>query len=179
MTDAELDLLFRNTLPGLEPNEALERRVMHAYGILRAAEPPARRRWPLALGLSVALAAGLLLTLKGPALEQGDPSQMVARGSGDTLPRLGLELAIQEEGRRLRQGEALSAGKTLIFRVSVDQELDYRLYRNGLLLHQGRLAAGDTVLPIGYTLEKGEGPASFRLEAGGNEVVVPIAGVLP
>ncbi len=181
MTDAELDLLFRKELPVLEPGEALERQVLGAYRSLRASEPrPSPRRWVWPVGVgAAAMAAGLIFSLQPSVPEVGDPNEMVARGVGEDVPVLGLELAVRELGRRLHTGESLPVGSTLIFRVSVDQPVDYRLYRQDLLIHQGHLEPGEKVLPVGYTLEAGEGPTVFRLQAGGQEVQVPVGGVLP
>lgn len=181
MTDAELDQLFRQELPLLEPSPALERQVLAAYSRMRADERrPAPRRWVWPVGIgAAAMAAGLVLALQPSVPEVGDPTEMVARGGGDAVPELGLELAVREEGRRLRAGESLPEGSTLLFRVSVDQPVDYQLYRQEVLIHQGHLEPGEKVLPIGYTLEAGEGPAIFRLKAGGQEVRVPVGGVLP
>lgn len=181
MTDAELDQLFRTELPVLEPGVVLERQVLNRYHRLRAEDlrpTPRRWAWPVGIG-AAAVAAGLVLALQPAAPEVGDPAEMVARGVGDPVPTLGLELALQREGRRLRVGESLPAGTTLIFRISVDQPVDYKLYRQEQLIHQGHLEPGEKVLPVGYTLEAGEGQTVFRLQAGGQEVRVPVGGVQP
>ncbi len=181
MTDAELDQLFRTELPILEPGAALERQVLSRYSRMRAADlrpAPPRWAWPVGIG-AAAMAAGLVLALQPSVPEVGDPAEMVARGAGDAVPTLVLELALKEEGRRLRVGESLPVGTTLIFRISVDQPVDYKLYRQDQLIHQGHLEPGEKVLPIGYTLEAGEGPTVFRLQAGGQEVRVPVGGVQP
>ncbi len=126
------------------------------------------QRWVRRAGLGVALGLGISgLFLVEPPVERGDPSQMVARGSGGVQARLTLEVVVRagERSERLRAGEAYPAGTTLVFRVHSTAEAEVALSRNGEIFYRGRVGPGESALPMGYTLEAGEGAAVFEVRA--------------
>jgi hypothetical protein len=173
MNDAELDALFRELPPPSVP-AGLDEKVLQGYRRIRREEQ--FRRWS-APAFALA-AAGIAAVYLAPApLPVGDPSQMVARGVGERAAVLRLEMAVQQGGasERLVPGKAYPAGSTLIFKVSADEAGHWVLRRNGVVLGEGELQAGDTQLPVGYAMEAGEGPAVYevRTEHAATEVQIP------
>lgn len=196
MTEAELDRQLA-ALPVYLPSADIQARILAEAGVSpsRIAEmvhlaPPvvvdlaqrptiARRVWPLALG-AVALAAGLLLAISAPP-ERADPATLVPRGAGETVPTLGLRVAVNRNGamERLAAGRAYHAGDTLVFRVTTSAPVEITVRRDDAVLFRGSVPAGDTDLPIGYALEAGEGPARFVVEGGGASDAILLPPVLP
>lgn len=181
MNDAELDARFR-ALGFPEPPPALAARTLAAVEVERGLEstrlavgqPPAppplaarRPRWPLAV-LGVGLAAGLLFALPSPA-PVGSPSELVPRGVGEAVATLDLRVAVRSAAgstERLAAGVGYHPGDTLLFRVSTSAPMEVRLEREGVPLWAGPLPAGETDLPVGYTLDAGDTRASFVVRAG-------------
>lgn len=172
MSDDELDDRFR-ALGFPEPPAALSARTLTAVEAERAREvvrpaPAARRpRWPLAL-VGVGLAAGLLLALPSPA-PVATPSELVPRGVGEVVATLDLRVAVRTAAgttERLAAGVGYHPGDTLLFRVSASAPMDVRLEREGVVLWSGPVPAGETDLPVGYTIDPGDTRATFVLRAG-------------
>lgn len=190
MTDEELDLQLAS-LPGIEPPRAVQLAVLGEVGVaparIAALVPPdararaSRRWWPAAAIGGFALAASLLFAFVGAPPDRADPAQLVPRGSGETIPQLGLRAAVRRGDRteRLEVGRTYAAGDTLMFRVSASTTTDVTFSRDGEVLYRATLGPGETDLPIGYTLEPGQGPARFVLEGGGARATVEIPAVAP
>ncbi len=207
MNEAELDRQLR-LLVAVDPPHAVQRHVLESVGVSpnRIAEllGPAERPMPaedrgsrpspavphraraiprrLAMALaSVALAAAALLTLRTAPPAVGDPAALVARGNAERAPSLEVRVAVSRASgvERLRAGQAYSAGDTLVFRLSSSTACEVTLRREGELVFQGPVPAGDTDLPVGYTLEAGQGPARFVLEGAGVRSVFDLPGVQP
>jgi hypothetical protein len=199
VTDAELDRQLA-ALGGVEPPPELQRRILSEVGVPaervaalveaprllslpRPAVAPPRlaRRWrPFVLIGGLALAAASLLVVRAPT-PVADPAALVPRGSTDIAATLALRVAVRQGDRveRLAVGQPYRAGDTLLFRVSSPGPADIELRRGDIVLYRGAIPAGDTDLPVGYTLEAGEGPARFVVAVSGAEAAVDLPGVLP
>jgi hypothetical protein len=184
VTDAELDLKLQALGP-VEPPRGVQARVLTAVGVsdarvaaligpepLPLRMPPARPRWrwPVAVA-SLAMAAAALYAVVPSPPERAQPDALVPRGFGDIRPSLGLRVAVRSSGQveRLRPGQAYQPGDTLLFRVSSSVPVDIVLRRGDAVLYRGAVPAGDTDLPVGYTLEAGEAAAPFVVEGSGAE----------
>lgn len=159
--------LLSATLAAVEAERAAE-----SVPELTPANAPHRTwRW---VGLAAAAAAAALLVVGlQPGPEVGDPSQMVARGNGETEPMVVLKMAVEHEGalERLREG-SYPAGDRLFFRVSSDMPGYAALVRVDAdrieLLDHRALKAGEADLtldgsPMAWTLEPGDPSSVFAL----------------
>jgi hypothetical protein len=175
VTDEELDTRFA-ALRDVEPPAAVQRATLRAVADLR--ERPRRR---LFLTFAVAMAAGLALALRSGAPAVGDLARMTPRGAGESASAVDLRVAVRTSAgvSRLERDRAYAAGDTLLFRVYTSTPADVRLTRDGALLYAGAVPAGETDLPIGYTLEAGEGAAVFRLSAADAATELRIPAVKP
>lgn len=141
---------------------------------------PTARLWA-AFGLAAALAASAALAVRSGTDRVADPSQLVARGAGEVTQSLSLRVAVRRGAttERLAVGSAYSAGDTLIFRVSSSVAGPIVLRRDDEILYRGSIPAGDSDLPVGYTLEAGQGAARFVVEGGDVRDLVEIPRVAP
>lgn len=186
MTDAELDARFAALGP-IEPPAHVVDATLASYHGLRAAERhvterrvvPLRRRALPWIGAALAIAAGLLLTLRAPTEHHGDPSDFVPRGSAERALAMDVSVVVGTSRgfERLDPARVWTAGDTVRFRVHVDAPTEVVLSREGVELWRGDLAAGDTEIPVSWALEPGEGPSTFRVEAGDVVEVIELAGV--
>jgi len=181
VTDAELDLQLRALGP-IDPPRAVQARVLAAVGVpearvvallgpepvpLRARSP---RRWQVAVATFALAAAALYAVLPSPP-ERAAPDSLVPRGVGELQPSLGLRVAVRSgvQVERFRPGSTYKAGDTLLFRVSSSVPATITLRRGAVELYRGTVPAGDTDLPVGYTLEAGEAAMPFVVEGAGVE----------
>lgn len=191
MTDDELDRRFR-ALREEDPPELLVRRTRARVAAERAKEelearsaPSARtrilrRRWGLLAAALVMMA--LSFSRWGPTPDRVDPSALVPKGVAvESLPSLELELTLRRRGgvERYAGGEGYAVGDVLLFRVTVDRPMTLTIFRDGASLWTGPVPAGATVLPVGWTVEAGEGPAELVVEGEGVRVVRTTPGVRP
>lgn len=174
MTDPELDARF-DYMREMEPPPALQERTLALLRQERAREQ--RGRWALPAAGGLALAASALLLLRGPTATTAEPGQLVARGSSEISAQIGLKVAVRRAGgvERFQSGARYQPGDTLQFRVFSQDPGQVTLRRNGVVLYQGAVQAGETDLPVGYTLEAGEGASTFLVEVDGvfEQVEVP------
>lgn len=185
MTDDELDRRFA-ALPPVEPPPEVQARVLAAVSDAGTGElaplpsrrAPPRRLWAVTVGV-LGLAAAALLAVGPTVPGRAEPESLVPRGDGPVLPSLALRVAVKRGAgvERLAAGHTYEAGDTLLFRVSASRPLDLVLRREGVVLFQGSVPAGDTDLPVGYALEAGERAARFVVEGGGASAAVEIAEV--
>lgn len=175
MTDEQLDARFRALGP-VEPPPAAVAAVLAGVEADRAAAR--RRRWGWT-GAAMALAAGLVVAVLPSATEApADPARLVPKGVG--APVSGLELAVAvrrgDAVERLLPGAPVAPGDTLLFRVRSAVPTTVRLYREDAELWSGRVEAGEHDLPVGWTVEPGEGPAMYRVVGAGAHAVVTVGG---
>jgi hypothetical protein len=178
MTDAELDLQFAG-LGGVEPPELVVHRTIAAVKADRQ-RSALRTRVFAAAGMMV-MAALTLLVVSGPP-EKGDPAQLVERGAGPVLPAVELKVAVRHADgtvERFATNQRYAAGDTLMFRVAASAPATLRLVREGAVLWSGPVPAGETDLPVGYTLEPGEAPARFVVEGGAESLTLYLPAVAP
>lgn len=178
MNDTELDLQLRE-LGGIEPPELVVRRTVAAYQAERRRSAVRTRVFAVAgMGLMAAMS---LFVVSGPP-EKGDPATLVERGSGEVLPSVDVKVAVRRAGgtvERFATNQRYAAGDTLMFRVTASTPTSLRLLREGALLWSGPVPAGESDLPLGYTLEAGEAPARFVVEGGAESVTVYLPAVAP
>lgn len=192
MTDAELDARFA-ALAEVPPPPALAVRTLARVQAERdrerlVADPPApggwfarvrARRWALVAALLGVVAFNLA---RFEAPEVARPDALVPRGSAEVPPTLDLRAAVRRGAsvERFAVGARYAAGDTLLFRVTTPTATTVRLSRAGVLLWSGPVPAGESDLPVGYTLEAGEVAASFVVEADtGAHAVLAVEAVSP
>ena len=180
MTDQELDTRFAG-LADVPPPDALRVRTLALVAAERAQErtldaerPPSgwfsrvrERRWTL-LAVALGLVVINLSVFQPPSV--APPQDLQPKGAGDVVPHLDLRAAVKhgESVERLASGARYAAGDTVLFRVTTSIAATATLTRNGVPVWTGPIAAGESDLPVGYTLESGESAAHFevRTEAG-------------
>lgn len=135
------------------------------------------RSRPVLVGLSMAAAALLFVSLTGPQISPADPDSLVEKGAGGTLPDVSLNVAVRsgDSTARLSQERRYAPGDVLYFRTTADRPADVLLVRLDVqgaeVIHHSQQSSGATDLPLSWTLESGETDAAFALVAG----VEPIA----
>lgn len=178
MTDEAFDAQFA-ALTRIDPAPALVERTLSEVRRERA-----RGAWrvrALAATGMLMMAALTLLTLNAPP-ESGAAATMVERGSGGSSPAIEMKVAV-----RVKQGETVrfstdrryGAGDTLLFRVHAPAAMELSLRRNGVPVWTGSVPAGESDLPIGYTLEAGQAAAHFTLEGGTQPADLYLPAVAP
>jgi hypothetical protein len=179
LTDQELDAQFA-ALRDVPPPEALTRDT-HARVLAEIGPAPRRRVHRVALAVFAAAAALVLALLVPSAPPQADPAALVPKGAGEVVPTLDLRVAVRHGANteRFSAGSRYAAGDTLLFRVSASAPMTLRLSRNGADLWHGPVPSGDTDLPVGYTLEAGEGAATFVVEGEGARALLDVPAVTP
>ncbi len=177
MTDAEFDRRFTG-MQAIEPTPLVVARTLFAWGAARRRDAWAVRA--IALTGMIAMAAATVLVVDVPAPPAGH-SSMVQRGSGDAAVRVDLATFVRQgqSVERFAVGNGYHAGDTLLFRVAVAEPMTLSLYRDDALIWSGRVPAGESQLPLGYTLEAGQRAAVFRVAGGTTYVSVAVAPVLP
>ncbi len=177
MTDAELDASFAD-LGGLAPSPQLSARTLEAVRRERAA---GGWRVRILAGVGMAAMAALSLLVVTPP-ERGDPATMVERGSGESAVAVDLRVAVRRptgELARFAANERYAAGDTLMFRIHTSTATSLTLRRDDVVLWEGTAPGGAFDVPVGYTLEAGEGPAVFTLSGGAELQRVFVPAVMP
>jgi len=178
VTDQEFDARFGDLGP-IEPPELVVRRTVAAYQTER--RRGAVRVRVFAVGGMALMAALSLMVVSGPP-DRGDPSTLVERGSGAVLPGVDVKVAVRHAAgttERFATNQRYAAGDTLMFRVAATAPADLKLLREGVVLWAGHVNAGEVDLPVGYTLEAGEGAARFVVEGGAESITVYVPAVAP
>ena len=167
------------SLPLLEAPSALRADVLAAVDAEMPRPADAPRRWlsPRFAIAAVAVAAALLAVVLVPsAPPTGDIEKMVARGSDEVQPVVGLRMAVASDGavERFQVGTAYAPGDVLYFRYDLTAPAWLHLVRvdgsGAALLHTQRAESGTADLvtdgqALGYALERGEERAVFALVA--------------
>ncbi len=136
---------------------------------------PPRRSWQYA-GVGLALAAGLVLAVQLPSLNQTPASidKMTPKGMAASAPEVGLKMAVSSQGRlaRVEKGVRYSAGDQIYFRVSSTQAGWVYLVHGSedqveLLSTQhvpaGETDLGDTTSVLSWTIEAGDPASTFAV----------------
>lgn len=184
MTDREFDLRFAG-LAEVPPPPALAARTLASVAAERV-RAPARGYHPVgAWRWSLLVAALALVVLNvwtaGPAPD-APVSGLIPKGSGESASHLDLRAAVKhgESVERLVSGARYAVGDTVLFRVTTSIAATATLTRNGVTLWTGAIPAGESDLPVGYTLEAGEPAAQFDLTTAAGAVAgVSVAAVTP
>ncbi|GDX79521.1 hypothetical protein LBMAG42_13320 [Deltaproteobacteria bacterium] len=178
MNDDAFDAQFTELGP-VEPKPELSAHTLRAWR--RERQAGAWRTRGIAVAGMLAMAALALLVVDAPE-PQGTTETMVERGTGPAAPNVVLKVVVRGpagEVSRFATNQRYAAGNTLMFRVSTPIAAPLALRRNGALVWSGSVAAGETDLPLGYTLEAGEDAAHFTIEGGAEALDVYVPAVAP
>lgn len=178
MNDDSFDAQF-GALGGVEPAPDLAARTLDAWR--RERRVGAWRTRGIAIVGMLAMAALTLLMVDSPD-PRGSAATMVERGGGLSAPVVALKVVVRGadgEVARFAANRRYAPGDTLMFRVSTPTATPLTLRRNGVLVWSGNTGAGETDLPVGYTLEAGETAAHFTVEGGAEPLDVFVPAVAP
>lgn len=178
MNDDAFDAQFAD-LGAVEPAPELSARTLQAWR--RERHVGAWRTRGIAIAGMLAMAALALVAVDSPE-PSGTAESMIERGAGPSAPNVVLKVAVRSAGgevSRFAANQRYAAGNTLMFRVSTPAAATLTLRRNGTLVWSGAVAAGETDLPMGYTLEAAETAAHFTIEGGAETLDVYVPAVAP
>ncbi len=178
MNDDAFDAQFAE-LGAVEPRPELSSRTLQAWR--RERQVGAWRTRAVAIAGMLAMAALAFFVVDSPE-PHGTSASMVERGSGDSAPSVALKVVVRGLGgevSRFAANQRYAAGNTLMFRVSTPAPAALTLRRNGVVVWSGEVGAGETDLPVGYTLEAGEAAAHFSVEGGAEALDVYVPAVAP
>ena len=163
--DRAFDLQF-STLAVIGPPRNIETQTLAAW---RAERKRTEFRTRLIAGIGMIAMAAMALLVVNDTPIVGTPESMVERGAAAASPAIGVKVSVRTPSgmvERFATNRRYDAGTTLMFRVSIPAPTLLTLRREQQVLWTGELPAGDHDLPVGYTLESGEGAARFLIEGG-------------